>query len=113
MGQACGCGYTPGTDPKINDHQINTLDDQQNFSLEPKNAQKPKEYLFNEATCNTDYMTTNRDPVSYRSSLLQNNLKGSSIEEQERSDLTRDNQEYNKSHRNSSIEHEVPIVDEV
>ena len=62
-------------------------------------------------------MTTNRDPVSYRSSLISpgvnNNLKGSSIEEQERSDLTRDNQEYNKSHRNSSIEQEVPVVDEV
>ena len=66
-------------------------------------------------------MTTNRDPVSYRSSLLNNNHKGSSIEEQQasieeqeeqqdRSDLTRDNQEYNKSHRNSSIDQEVEEV---
>ena len=81
MGQACGCGYAPGSDPKINDHQMNTLDDQQTFSVSPENAQKLKEYNFNEATCNTDFATTNRDPVSYRSSVLNNNLKGSSIEE--------------------------------
>ena len=60
MGQNCSCGCAPGNEPKINDHQINTLDDKQNFSNSPKNVQKPKQFNFNDVTCNTDNMTSNR-----------------------------------------------------